>query len=304
MMRPRARRAAVPLVALLLAAPVPGAPQGASVGGGLVGSWEGWATLVNEWPAHECRYEGRKDEVSVRLELSPGDGRLEGSVAIDLAPAPQSPCPPLRKRYAVTEVVIGEGVVSLTDSGGHEWNLGLQRQGSVLRGMLAWRQGAVEEPLAEGFSFADGTKPGSRLSGEVRLEKASPEPEAGGGETGGEAAGGGASAGGTSVGRHVGNFGVVLGATAVGLGLLYGVNKLGQGTSDQGTVTCSPRRCIVGAPQEPCFCEGNIVSGDSCGTTPSGVPLGGKCDYPSMPCAATLSCNNGVCQDAFGRCPY
>ena len=301
-MRPRARRAAASLVAVLLATPAPSAPQSASVGGGLVGSWEGWATLVNEWPGHECRYEGSKDEASVRLELSPGDGRLEGSVAIDLAPAPQTPCPPLRKRYVVTEVVIGEGVVSLTDSGGHEWNLGLQRQGSVLRGMLAWRQGAAEQPLAQGFSFPDGTKPGSRLSGEVRLAKASPGPEAAEGEPARAAAG--TSAGGTSVGRHLGNFGVVLGATTVGLGLLYGANKLGKSSSDQGVVTCSPRRCVVGVPSEPCFCEGNVVSGDSCGTTPSGVPLGGVCDYPSMPCEATLSCNSGVCEDAFGRCPY
>jgi len=225
-------------------------------------------------------------------------------VAIDLAPAPQTACPPLRKRYAVTDVVLGEGVVSLTDSGGHEWNLGLQRQGRVLRGMLAWRQGAKEEPLAAGFSFPDGTKPFSRLSGEVRLAKSSPgaeEAESAGGAAG---AASGTSAGGTSAASHLGNFGVVLGATAVGLGLLYGVNKLGKGSSEQGVVTCSPRRCVVGVPSEPCFCEGNVVSGDACGTTPSGVPLGGTCDYPSMPCEATLSCNSGVCEDRFGRCPY
>jgi hypothetical protein len=303
MMRPRARRAAASIVALLLATPVPGAAQGASVGGGLVGSWQGWATLVNEWPGHECRYEGGKEDASVRLELSPEDGRLGGSVAIDLPAPPQTGCPPLRKRYAITEVVIGEGIVSLADSGGHEWNLGLQEKGSVLRGMLAWRQGGPEEPLAEGFSFADGSRPLSRLGGEVQLARISPAGEASGGPPA-EGAGPAASATSTSVGRHLGNFGAVLGATAVGLGLLYGANRLGKGSSDQGVVTCSPRRCVVGVPSEPCFCEGNVVSGDSCGTTPSGGPLGAVCDYPSMPCEATLSCNSGVCEDRFGRCPY
>jgi hypothetical protein len=301
MTRPCARRAAVTFVAFLLAVP-PAAPQGASVGSGLAGSWEGWATLVNGWPGHPCRYEGHKDETSVRLELSPADGQLTGSVAIDLPPAEGSGCPPLHKRYSISDVVIGEGVVSLTDSGGHEWSLGLQRQGTVLRGMLAWRQGGAEEPLAPGFAFPDGTKPGSRLSGEVRLVRAGAagEPTGAAGEPTGAAAG----AGTTSAGRHIENFGIVLGATAVGLGLLYGVNKLGKGTADQGVVTCSPRWCVVGAPNEPCFCEGNVVSGASCGTTASGAPIGAPCDYPSVPCEALLSCNSNICEDRFGRCPF
>jgi len=283
--------------------PPVGVPQEESASGGVSGSWEGWATLVNEWPGHPCRYEGSRDETSVRLELSPADGRLEGSVAIDLPAAEGSGCPPLRKRYAITDVVVGEGTVSLTDSGGHEWNLGLQRQGRVLRGMLAWRQGGEDAPLAEGFAFPDGTKPASRLSGEVRLGR--PGAEGSEGEAA-PSASAGAPAGEetTSAGQHLGNFGVVLGATAVGLGLLYGVNELGKGSSDQGVVTCSPRRCVVGVPGEPCFCEGNVVSGDSCGATESGVPIGAACDWPSMPCEATLSCNSGLCEDRFGRCPY
>jgi len=301
MMRSHARRHGVLLLVILLAHPPAAAPQEATASGGVAGSWEGWATLVNEWPGHPCRYEGSRDEMSVRLELSPGDGRLEGSVAIDLPAAEGSGCPPLRKRYSITDVVVGEATVSLTDSGGHEWNLGLQRQGHVLRGMLAWRQGGAEAPLADGFAFSDGTKPASRLSGEVRLAR----PGAGASEEeGATSAAAGTAEGSTSVGRHLGNFGVVLGATAVGLGLLYGANELGKGSSEEGVVTCSPRRCVVGAPTEPCFCEGNVVSGDSCGTTASGVPIGGACDWPSMPCEATLSCNSGLCEDRFGRCPY
>jgi len=308
MMRPRARRTGALVVASLLTMPGVGAPQAASGGAGLAGSWEGWASLANDWPGSVCRYEGSKEEPSVRLELSPREGRLEGSVAIDLPAAAGSGCPPLRKRYAITEVVVGEGVVSLTDSGGHEWNLTPRREGGVLRGLLAWRQGAREEPLAEGFALADGARPGSRLSGEVRLEKVgAPDEEGGPGAPAtaeGAAPPAGEPAASTSLGRHLANFGAVLGATAVGLGALYGVNELGRGSSEEGVVTCSPRRCVVGVPGEPCFCEGNVVSGEACGSTPSGVPLGGSCQYPTMPCEATLSCNSGVCEDSAGRCPY
>jgi hypothetical protein len=239
------------------------------------------------------------------MELTSREGRLQGSVAIDLPPAEGSGCPPLRKRYLVTNVVSSEGIVSLSDSGGHDWNLTVRRDGRVLRGMMAWQRGAVEEPLAEGFTLANGTRPLSRLSGEVRLERVATsgtdeaETAASEGEAGGPVA-----RETTSAGQHLRNFGAVLGATAVGLGALYGVNQLGQGSSDVGTITCSPRRCVVGAPNEPCFCEGNVVSGDPCGETESGVEIGGACSYPSRPCQALLSCNSGICEDQFGRCPY
>jgi hypothetical protein len=97
---------------------------------------------------------------------------------------------------------------------------------------------------------------------------------------------------------------IIIGANVVGLGLLYGVNKLGKGSSESGVVTCSPRTCIVGAINEPCYCEGNVLSGASCGTTTTGAPLGSPCDGKSVPCQAGLSCNSGICEDRFGRCPY
>jgi hypothetical protein len=275
-----------------------------SGGAGIAGEWVGSATLTNDWPGHPCRYEGQADVASVRLELSPGPSGLQGSVAIDLPPIEGSGCPPLRKRYLITEVVLAPGVLSLTDSGGHGWDLSVVREGRVLHGMMAWQQGAADEPLAEGFSFADGTRPRSRLSGEVLLRKASANEE---GESGGEAARGEATAAGaetTSTGRYIKHLGAVLGAMAVGGAALYGVNQLGQGSSEEGTVTCSPRRCVVGAPNEPCFCEGNVVSGQDCGQTESGIPIGGSCDFPSMPCEALLSCNSGLCEDRFGRCPF
>ena len=107
------------------------------------------------------------------------------------------------------------------------------------------------------------------------------------------------------VGRHVGNLGLVVGANVVALGLLYGVNELGKGSSETGVVTCSPRTCIVGPSiNDPCYCEGNVVSGASCGSTETGAPINAPCQVPSVPCQATLSCNSGVCQDRDGRCPY
>jgi hypothetical protein len=301
------RRSGALALVLLLAVPPVGAAQDTSSVAGLAGDWEGWARLDNEWPRHDCRYEGTTGEASVRLALAAQDGQLQGSVALDLTPAEGSDCPPLRKRYLVTEVVFTEGRVSLSDSGGHDWDLGLARDGRVLRGLMAWQQGGTDAPLADGFSFPDGTKPRSRLSGEVRLQKV--EAVAGDDVAGETAASPDAGAADseertTSGGTYVKHIGAILGATAVGLAGLYGVNQLGQGSTDEGTITCSPRHCIVGAPNEPCYCEGNVVSGDPCGETESGVEIGGACEVPSRPCQALLSCNSGICEDRFGRCPF
>ena len=319
-MRPPVRRSGAIFVALLLAMPPVGSPQASSSVAGLAGNWSGGASLTNDWPGHPCRYEARPEEATetasgdpaagppLRLELSFVEGELRGSLAIDIPAAEGSGCPPLRKRSLVTEVVPGDGVISLTDSGGHVWNLSLRGDGREMRGMMAWQQGGPDEPLAQGFSFRDGTKPGSRLSGEVQLQKLT----AGPGETAAEDSTGAAAGGGeapsapqtTSAGQHMKHLGIVLGATAVGLAGLYGVNQLGQGSSTEGTVTCSPRHCVIGAPGEPCFCEGNVVTGAPCGETESGVEIGGACEVPNRPCQALLSCNSGFCEDRFGNCPF
>ena len=307
-MRPPVRRPGALVIALLLAVPPAGAPQASSSVAGLAGDWEGWARLDNDWLGHNCRYESSPEEMAIRLALGSVDGKLQGSVAIDLPPAEGSGCPPLRQRHLVTEVVLAEGLVSLTDSGGHDWDLALKRTGRVLQGLMAWQQGGADQPLAEGFAFADGTRPRSRLRGEVRLQKVgtTPEGEAAGLEEGEAAAGTEAGPEELTVGGgdYVKYVGAVLAATAVGLAGLYGVNQLGQGSSEEGTITCSPRRCVVGAPQEPCFCEGNVVSGFECGNTETGVPIGGNCNWPTEPCQALLSCNSGICEDRFGRCPF
>jgi hypothetical protein len=271
--------------------PPPPKPQPAKPA--FTASFEGWATLTNDDPAGPCRYEGTPDTPSVHLEFGAGKS-VAGSVAIDLPAPAGTSCPALRKRYAIAEVSVAGPNVAFTDSGSNEWTLSLRENGTLLQGLLAWRQGAVEEPLAEGFELPGGKRPLARLSGEVQLRRVVP------GATGAAAA----TAPPVSAGKQAGNIIAIVGANVVGLGLLYGANKLGQGSSETGGVTCSPRVCIVGAPGAPCFCEGNVLSGASCGTTPAGAPIGAPCDGTSVPCQAALSCNSGMCEDRDGRCPF
>lgn len=278
------------------------------------GSWEGWAKLTSEWNGSVCRYETDPPAVAVRLELRGDSGTLQGSLALDIAAAAGSSCPPLRKRYTVAEVAQGPATLAFTDSGGNEWTLALRRSATVLQGLLAWREGGPDEPLAEGYSLPDGKRPLARLSGEVRLERAAvataesaaaPSKPAEAGTTASPPRKAGA---GTAV-RHLG---VVLGANVVGLAALYGANRLGRGSTAQGAVTCSPHRCIVGAPNTACYCEGVVLSGEPCGSEPgaTGLQIGEPgCDVlAGRPCAAGLSCNNDggstKCEDQSGRCPW
>jgi hypothetical protein len=284
-----------------------GSPPAAAVTG-LAGSWEGWAKLSNDWPGLACRYDGGAGATSVRLELSGEQATLHGSVAIDLPAVEASGCPPLRKRYVIREVSLGAGTAAFTDSGGNEWTLSVRRSGSVLQGMLAWQQGGTPEPLAEGFTRPDGVRPMTRLSGEVRVVRSgvSEQGEGGGAAAGAAPAAQPATTAKVSTGSRVGQVVAIIGANVVGLGALYGANKLGKGSSSTGTITCSPRSCIVGAPNAPCFCESNsnLVSNASCGSTPAGQPLNAPCNVPDQPCQSSLSCNSNVCEDKFGHCPY
>jgi hypothetical protein len=305
--RSRSHRLLAGALVAALALPVPGlAQEPASTGGGLAGGWAGWAKLANDWPGLPCRYDSGPEATPVRLELNAEAGRTAGSVAIDLPAETGSGCPALRKRYAIAEATVGPGTLSFTDSGGNEWTLSVRRNEQVLQGLLAWRQGGREEPLAEGFAGPDGRRPMTRLSGEVRLQRA--EEPSGAGEGGTAPAAAPAEAVAPTpkagAGKHAGNVAIAIGANVVGLGLLYGANKLGKGSSESGVVTCSPRTCIVGALNEPCFCEGNVLSGAPCETTATGAPINAPCDGKLVPCQAGLSCNSGLCEDRFGRCPY
>ena len=174
--------------------------------------------------------------------------------------------------------------------------------------MLAWQQGGAQQPLAEGFTRPDGVRPMARLAGEVRLARAgSGEPAEG------VAAGGATAAPEAAAAPRRPRAGTApatsprcIGANVVGLSALYGVNKLGKGSSGSGSLTCSPRYCIVGAPNAPCFCDSNsnVVTGASCGSTTAGQPLNAPCNVPDQPCQSGLSCNSNLCEDKFGRCPY
>ena len=281
----------------------PAAVENAAVVGG---SWSGWAKLANDWPGLACRYEPAGDEPTVHLELAAAEPGLRGSVAIDIPAEPGSACPPLRKRYTIAEVRMEPSRASFTDSGGNEWTLVARRGGAVLQGTVAWQQGGPDEPLAEGFTLPNGVRPLSRLAGEVRFRHDDPAGAAQGADTdaAAQAAEGQAAAKKGGVGTHAGNVAKVIGANVVGLGALWAANELGKGSSTAGVLTCSPRVCIVGAPNAPCFCEGNVVSGASCGSTTGGVPIGGACDGTTQPCQASLSCNSNLCEDRFGRCPY
>ena len=267
----------------------------------LSGAWGGRATLTNDWPGFSCRYEGADDPPAVRLDLRHDGPQWTGSVAIDVAPAEGSGCPPLAKRYSIPAVQIGEGTLSFTDSGGHEWSLAVRRGEGLLKGMLAWKTG--DEPLAQGFKATSGATPLTRLSGEVRLSRAAPAPSGTG--AGAEAAGrGGAAPEKVTAGKRAGHLAAIVAANVVAVGALYGVNKVGKSSTEGGVVTCSPRYCIIAALGEPCLCNANVLSGASCGSSASGAPQQGVCNNTDLPCQSGLSCNAGICQDRFGSCPF
>lgn len=258
----------------------------------LAGTWNGPAVLMNDWPGFTCHYEGADSPPAVQLELTKDGGQWTGSVAIDVAPAEGSGCPPLRKRYAIPAVHAEEGSVSFTDSGGNEWNLALRHGEGLLKGLMAWKTG--DESLASGFKAPSGATPLTRLSGEVKLQRAPgdrPVPAEGPKKK-------------VTAGQRVGQIGAILSANVVAAGALYGVNKAGKSTTGGGAVTCSPRNCVITAVGEPCLCNNNITSGASCGTTPSGVALLGVCDGTSLPCQSGFSCNRGFCEDRSGACPF
>jgi len=279
----------------------------------LSGAWLGRATLTNDWPGFSCRYEGPDDPPAVRLELRREGAQWTGSVAIDMAPAGGSGCPPLAKRYSIPVVQVVEGTLGFTDSGGHEWNLAVRRGDGLLRGMVAWKTG--DEPLAQGFTASGGATPLTRLSGEVRLTRATApvpsgtatapaaEPSGGGAGAATDAAAG-AAPDKITAGKRAGHLAGVIGANIVAVGALYGVNKAGKSSSEGGVITCSPRYCIIASLGEPCLCNANVLSGAPCGSTASGAPQQGVCNNTDLPCQSGLSCNAGICQDRFGSCPY
>lgn len=260
---------------------------------GVFGTWKGTAALTNDSPPTTCRYEGTAESTVLKLQAAEAGPRA--IVRLEIPGTPGSGCPPLSKKYEATNVVITGSAVSFLDPAGHEWSLAL-REGRLV-GLVAWKGGGQDEPLALGFAPPGGTAPLTRLSGEVALDL-----KAGEGE-GGSAAGGAATA--PEKKKTKSHFlPAFLAANIVGFGAFYGIKKATDDNGTGGTATCSPRYCVYGNLTDPCVCNINITSGASCGQTTNGVPFGGVCNDKTLPCQATLSCNNGVCDDKLGRCPF
>jgi hypothetical protein len=218
----------------------------------------------------------------VTLRLEPTAQGLRGTLELKV-PASNGPtCPPLPSDQEIPNVTVSGTSVAFTDASGHEWNLGLR--GGALQGLVAWKPGA---DTAAGAG-------GPHVSGEVKLSRA-------GGAAGEPAA---AAAGGGSGLRGV--VGIV-GANVVAAGAFVLTNRLTDDSDDQqdgGTATCSPRVCFFVELTDPCTCTIDIVSGGSCFSTPGGALAGAPCNASSIPCQSGLSCNNGICEDAEGRCPF
>ena len=258
------------------------------------GTWKGTAALTNDSSPTTCRYEGAAESTVLKLQST--DAGPRAIVRLEIAGVPGSGCPPLHKRYEATNVVIAGSAVSFLDPAGHEWSLAV-REGRLV-GLVAWKGGGKDEPLAEGFAPPGGTAPLTRLSGEVALDLAAAEGE-------GKAAAGAAEPTTKAATKSKGHFlPAFLAANVVGLGAFYGVKKATDDTGSGGVATCSPRYCVYGGISDPCVCNIPITSGASCGQTTYGVTFGGVCNDKTLPCQATLSCNNGLCDDKLGRCPY
>jgi hypothetical protein len=255
------------LLALVLAAQTPSAAaEPPSVFGGI---WSGTAKLNVGPDTAPCRYTPPEDARAVTVRLD-GTGSA-GSVSLDL-PASGEPCPAFRQEYKVVGAHQAGNSLALTDDEGHEWNLTLKE--GRLKGLVSGTNLSGEFDLAA-------TTEAEPAPGAAPTAAASPAPA--------KAAGG----------SFLKGTGGVIAANVVGLGALVGLNQALKDTQQStNATTCSPRTCTVIGTD--CNCNGSQVEGGSCGTTAAGVQYGGVCG-PSLPCRATLSCNNGICDDV--RCP-
>jgi hypothetical protein len=282
----------------------------------LAGTWKGSAVLTNDSPPSSCRYEGGAD--SVVLKIQTADEGLRAILRIEIPGTAGSGCPPLRKRYETGNVVVSGSGVSFIDPAGHTWTLAL-REGKLV-GLVNWTGGGKDEPLAEGYAPPGASAPLTRLSGEATLGRAGSE-EAAPAEASALQTGAAASVPPTGADANApqpaapaaaspqskkksGFWPAFIGANIVGLGAFYGIKKATDDDSTGGSATCSPRFCVFSSVGDPCVCNINVTSGASCGSTSTGVVFGGVCNDTDLPCQAGLSCNNGICDDRVGRCPF
>ncbi len=264
---------ATPLLATLLMAAV--VPQGSTEPSSTFGGdWSGSATLTLEADGNTCRYTA-PDSHALTLRLAPSADR--GSIAVSL-PAAGEKCPAMKSLWTVTGSRASGNSLSISDDAGHEWSLTL-REGR-LTGLVSG--GAVTGEVDLGREAALGAPP--------------PGPA-----TPASSATGAAKPAKGSVLKGTGGF---IAANVVGVGALVGLNyALKDKQKSTGEVACSPRSCVAIVPGD-CTCNTEIANGGMCGNTAGGVTLGGACNPPALPCQSDYSCNNSICEDKFGRCPF
>src|SRR5262245_14974522 len=266
----------------------------------LAGRWTGSAKFQTEGGT-PCRYEGGSDPPALVLELhSDGSGRIR----LTLDPPAGTECAPIAVDSPLSDASLSASTAFFKDTQGREWNLALQA--GVLRGLFSGSDGSGELTLqrrgsGERRAAAEKAAPSPSPS-----PTASPSPSPSPSPSTPAAAGGtgGAAGGAKGPGMKAGTLGFI-GANIVALGALLGVTHATQDQSaGTSTLVCSPRVCLIGAPGEPCDCTSTITTGQDCGQTQTGIPIRGACALPDLPCQALLSCNNNICEDRLGSCPF
>jgi hypothetical protein len=276
-------RAIHPGLALALAAATANAsPQRPDVNP-FSGAWSGGGRFTSDAGASACEYSGPAEPASVSLTLEPESAPTGGYLSLDL-PAAGATCPAFKARYRIEEVRLSGNSLMFSDAAGNEWHLTL-RDGH-LKGMAFSSHFSGEVDLGPGISASSPSPTPSPVPG-----TASPA-----------AAGAKAEAPKASVWKGVGG---VVAANIVGAGAFIGLNAALKDSKaiSSNTQTCSIRSCVTAGPGD-CQCNTNIASGASCGSTSAGAPYAAACNPPSLPCQSDLSCNNLICEDKFGRCPF
>ena len=238
------------------------------------GTWTGSAKLGTEGGPSSCRYVGQATPPSVTVAISPGAD--SGTISLALPPAGAN-CGGLTRDGTFSAAEVVGNRLSFKDDHGVEW-------------VMTLREGQLVGMASGG------------LSGEVELSRKSPA---------------GASAAAASSGERVpvtkpgkGPFvmgvGGIIAANVVGLGAIVGLHEILKDKQGSSTAqaNCSPRTCVVVVNGGECQCSGNITVGGQCGSTANGVAYAGVCSIPGLPCQSNLSCNNGLCEDNQGRCPF
>lgn len=284
-------RALLLLVLSLTAANASAAPQRPDVSP-FTGPWAGSGHFTSEAGGQSCGYVGAASPPSVSLVLEGASGPSGGFVSLDL-PRAGDACPAVTARYAIEDLRVSGNSLSFGDAAGNEWHVTL-RDGRL--------QGMVSSP---NFSGEVDLNPASAPPSTAATPTPSPSPAP---PAGGTPAGAATGPDGKPVppkGSVWKGVGGIIVANVVGVGALVGLNKAlndTKVTSSNGNI-CSPRTCVAAAPGD-CQCNINLTVGANCGSTSGGVPYAGVCSPPTLPCQQNLSCNNGLCEDSAGRCPF